>query len=174
MRKKAKSKSEKIREVAKKVLRRVGGTMKISELFSETVESLGFELRTDFFKEAILVNGSRINVVDSVASLTSGKERGKMREKKESSKKLTVEEFTLLAIQKLSKPPHKAIHVVYSGFNVAFRQYFPDLDPVEEVKALAEKKKVSLRPAKGGVVIFAGSSAATVGGDTTLGKMGLK
>lgn len=75
-------------------------------------------------------------------------------------KRLTVEEFTHLAIDRLAgvnkdtgKKWH-GIHTVYSGFNQAFRIYFPGLDPVEETKRLVEKQVICLKLIKGGAFIW--------------------
>jgi hypothetical protein len=72
----------------------------------------------------------------------------------ESSTKLTPKEFTLLGIEKLRFAPGRAVHAVYSGFNAAFRAYFPDLDVVEEMQTLAEAGVIVIIPARtGGVSI---------------------
>ena len=73
--------------------------------------------------------------------------------KKREDAKLTVEEFVLLALKKLKKPDYDGIHTVYSGFNEGFREYFPDLDPVKEIKLLSEQGKIWMRPSRGGEVI---------------------
>lgn len=67
---------------------------------------------------------------------------------------LTPEEFVLRAIETLRQPPYKSIHSVYSGFNEAFRKYFPNLDPVETTNELAEQGKIAIRPARGGVILY--------------------
>lgn len=69
------------------------------------------------------------------------------------NKTLTVEEFVLLAIEKLPAEGKHTIHTVYSGFNEAFREYFPDKDPIDEVKKLFEVGKISFRFCKGGAII---------------------
>lgn len=68
-------------------------------------------------------------------------------------KKLTVEEFVLLAIDKLAPPERKAIHTVYSGFNEAFRDYFSGGDPIKEVNELVKAGKISFRLCRGGAII---------------------
>ena len=65
------------------------------------------------------------------------------------SEKLTVEQFVLLAIERLVKGNMKTIHTVYSGFNPAFREYFPGLDPVKEVNKLVTEGKISFRLCRG-------------------------
>ena len=67
---------------------------------------------------------------------------------------LSPEEFTLKAIDRLRRPPFKGIHSVYSGFNAAFREYYPLLDPVDFTNQLAKDGKLFIRPAKGGVILY--------------------
>lgn len=101
-------------------------------------------------------------------------------------KKLTVEEFVLLAIDQLASvndetgERRKTIHVVYSNFNSAFREYFKDegLDPVTEVKKLAAEKKIQHRIVRGGAIIgrpgsMKDSHDPDKVGAETLEKMGL-
>ena len=76
------------------------------------------------------------------------------------SKKLSPEQFTLQAIEKLAEVPTKrnlphrgrVIHTVYSKFNDAFRLYF-NQDPVEAVRMLALNRKIGTKLARGGAVI---------------------
>ena len=75
---------------------------------------------------------------------------------------LTKEEFVLQAVKKLRTGNFKGIHVVYSGFNEAFREYFND-DPVKFVKELEEKGIVSTRPVRGGVMLYVSSERSTSG-----------
>ncbi len=67
--------------------------------------------------------------------------------------RMTYEEFVRNAIVKLRNPPYKGIHSVYSGFNGAFRKYFGD-DPVAVTSQLAQEKKLVIRVAKGGVMLY--------------------
>lgn len=67
--------------------------------------------------------------------------------------KLSEEEFVLKAIKKLRTKNFRGIHVVYSGFNEAFRKYF-NADPIESIKKLEEKGVVVTRPVKGGVMLY--------------------
>ena len=72
-----------------------------------------------------------------------------------STEKLNPLEFTLRAIRKLRNPAKsKGIHVVYSKFNAAFREYFPDLDVVAAVDALAEQGKIVKGFARGGPMLY--------------------
>lgn len=101
-----------------------------------------------------------------------------MKERKEESKtsngKLTPEEFILRAIEKLAKPGKNTIHVVWSGMNAAYRQYFPGGDPVAEVNRLANERKISFRLARGGAVIGPpGAIQSVADAKSTLDKMGI-
>ena len=68
------------------------------------------------------------------------------------SAKMTHREFVERAIKALKKPNYNGIHVVYSGFNQAFREYFGE-DPRSHVDQLAKEGVITLRPAKGGALI---------------------
>ena len=69
------------------------------------------------------------------------------------SKKLTEYEFVVRAIKRLRRPPYKGIHSVYSGFNQAFKEYF-GTNPVETTQRLAKEGKITIRPVKGGVMLY--------------------
>jgi len=88
-------------------------------------------------------------------------------------KKLTPKEFTLLAIKRL-KGKYKGIHTVYSGFNAAFRKYFPKLNPVKEMEKLEKAKIITIRPVKGGVLISPYSKQNRNPREEALEKMGLE
>ena len=68
--------------------------------------------------------------------------------------KMDHEEFTKKAIVSLRKEGYKGIHTVYSGFNDAFKKYFPGENPIEVTKKLADEGKIVIRPVKGGVMIY--------------------
>ncbi len=88
--------------------------------------------------------------------------------------KLTHEEFTLRAIEKLAKEGKETIHTVYSGFNDGFREYFAGADPIAAVKQLVEQKKIAFRFARGGAVIGKPGSIESGGSSKeVLSKMGL-
>ena len=72
---------------------------------------------------------------------------------KSGEKRISEYDFVIRAIKKLRKPPYKGIHVVYSGFNQAFREYF-NKDPVEVTTKLAEEGKIVTRPVRGGVTLY--------------------
>ena len=92
--------------------------------------------------------------------------------------RLSYAEFTQLAILKLRQEGYDGIHVVYSGFNEAFREYFPGVDPKETLKKLADEGVIHLRPAKGGAVIGLPDNKKPAdsqsGAAKTLAKMGIK
>ncbi|MBI4698235.1 MAG: hypothetical protein HY758_04835 [Nitrospirae bacterium] len=91
------------------------------------------------------------------------------------SAKMNHEEFIRKAVVSLRKDGYKGIHTVYSGFNSAFKKYFPDEDPIAATNKLAQEGKLIIRPVKGGVMLYLPEEAPVikdVGGDA-LKKMGL-
>ena len=68
-------------------------------------------------------------------------------------KKLTPLEFAVLAIKKLRTKDYKGIHVVYSGFNSAYRAYFGN-EPKADIDALVKAGKLEMRFAKGGAILY--------------------
>ncbi len=186
--KRARSMAAKIRSIVKKLLKEAGGERILTELQTEIEQMWNMQLRSDCLRGSLEVRDSGIEINFDTDPITiSLKNNLKRKEVKKVAKKrgrkakskgqqrLGPEEFTLLAIKKLSEPPHKAIHSVYSGFNSAFRRYFPILDPVKEVQKLDKTGKVSIRPSKGGVIIFAGKENTPSGSaEKVLAKMGLK
>jgi len=70
----------------------------------------------------------------------------------EEKPKLSEEEFIRRAIKKL-RGKYKGIHTVYSGFNQAFKQYF-GTNPIETTQRLAKEGRISIRPVKGGVILY--------------------
>jgi predicted membrane protein len=98
----------------------------------------------------------------------------KMGISKDDPAKLTYEEFVRLAIERLRPPKYKGIHSVYSGFNQAFKEYFGE-DPIKITKQLADEGKITVRPAKGGVMIYLPEDVTpTNSAIEILKKMGLK
>ncbi len=90
------------------------------------------------------------------------------------SNRLNHEEFTRLAILKLRNGHFKGIHSVFSGFNDAFKKYYEGEDPVQATTALGEEKKLTLRPAKNGVMLYLPEDAPQGDrGSWALKKMGL-
>ena len=68
-------------------------------------------------------------------------------------RKQTKRKFVLNAIHKLRKPNYLGIHVVYSGFNQAFRDYYNE-DPIPAVDKLVKDGVVLKQPVKGGVMLY--------------------
>ena len=90
--------------------------------------------------------------------------------------KISYESFVKTAILKLRQKDYKGIHTVYSGFNLAFKNYFKDEDPVKHVKQLEKDEKFAVRIVKGGVMIYLpedASSANTNIASKALETMGL-
>ena len=89
-------------------------------------------------------------------------------------KKLTEKEFTMLAMAKLikinpkTKRPYAGIHSVYSGYNEAFRKYFPNSDPVTCTTQLAKEGLIQVEPFKGGVFLYLPGKAPVKRVDATL------
>jgi hypothetical protein len=71
----------------------------------------------------------------------------------EDAAKIGEVEFVLRAIKRLRKPPYRGIHSVYSGFNQAFKEHFGK-NPVEMTQKMAAEGKITVRPAKGGVMLY--------------------
>ena len=67
--------------------------------------------------------------------------------------KLSEYEFVIKTIKKLSHPPYKGIHSVYSGFNHDFRDYVQK-DPAEVITRLAQEGKIDTRTVKGGAKLY--------------------
>jgi hypothetical protein len=88
--------------------------------------------------------------------------------------KIDAEEFVRLAIAKLRLANYKGIHSVYSGFNEAFKTYFEGANPIEMTGELARQGKITLRPVKGGVMLYLPEDGPQMSrGDAALMKMGL-
>ena len=88
--------------------------------------------------------------------------------------KLSPEEFVKLAIARLRLENYKGIHSIYSGFNEAFKSYFDGANPIEATGELAKQGKISIRPVKGGVMLYLpGDGPELSRGDMALKKMGL-
>lgn len=92
------------------------------------------------------MKGHGLGIVES-ATLDMASEQG--------SRPLNPKEFVLRAIKTLRDPSKsRGIHSVYSGFNEAFREYFPTLDPVEVTSELADAGDIEIRYRKGGVMLY--------------------
>ena len=89
-------------------------------------------------------------------------------------KRLSYKEFVEKAITTLRKDDYKGIHTVYSGFNEAFKGYYPGENPVDVTNKMAEAGEVVIRPVKGGVMLYLPADAPTGSNATdALAKMGL-
>ncbi len=88
--------------------------------------------------------------------------------------KIGHEEFVRLAVVKLRLENYKGIHSVYSGFNDAFKAYFEGSNPIEATGELSRQGKLTLRPVKGGVMLYLPEDGPQYSrGDLALMKMGL-
>ena len=94
----------------------------------------------------------------------------------ETARPLTPEQFVLRAIETLrDRDRSNGIHSVFSGFNQAFREYFPGLDPVEVTTQLADAGRIVIKPAKRGVMLYKpGEAPGGPSASDVLEKMGLK
>jgi len=64
----------------------------------------------------------------------------KKNRKPSSNSHPTPEQFVIMAIEdRKKKTGRNGMHTVWSGFNSSFRAFFPDVDPVETTKAMAQK-----------------------------------
>ncbi len=90
------------------------------------------------------------------------------------TKKLSFDEFVILAIRKLRTGEYKGVHSVYSGFNEAFKLYFTGENPVQITNKMSEDGTIALRPTKGGMVLYLpGEAPSSSRGEEALKKMGL-
>ena len=92
------------------------------------------------------------------------------------SEKLSHEEFIKKAVVSLRKEGYKGIHSVYSGFNEAFKKYFEGENPVEVTNKLSGEGKITIRPVRGGVMLYLPEEApaSKSSADEALHKMGIK
>jgi hypothetical protein len=89
---------------------------------------------------------------------TKKKIRGKrIKRISEGNRKRSVDKFIVDAIETLRVPPKKGIHVVYSGFNEAFRKHFPEFNPIEETRRMEDEGKLHIKPSRGGAIIYKSS-----------------
>jgi len=94
----------------------------------------------------------------------------------EGRRPLTPEQFILRFIETFRDPERsRGVHSVFSGFNAAFREYFPGLDPVEVTTQLAEAGKLEVRLVKRGAMLYkAGEAPSLPNPRSLLKKMGLE
>ena len=83
--------------------------------------------------------------------------------------KLSEAQFVKQAIVSLRRGDYKGIHVVYSGFNTAFTEYFGK-NPKEATEALQKQGVVVVRPTRGGAMLYLAEDAPQ-GGESALGKI---
>lgn len=75
--------------------------------------------------------------------------------KASSEPRLTPEAFVLQAILALKTEKYKGVHVVRSGFNQAFRNYFGDeVGPIETTTQMRKDGKIAVFLAKGGASLY--------------------
>jgi len=72
--------------------------------------------------------------------------------------KMPYKEFVERSIKALRKEPYKGIHVVISGFNDAFRQYY-DEEPRPIIDKMVEEGFLVSRVVKRGAIIMLASDA---------------
>lgn len=78
----------------------------------------------------------------------------------ELTNKLSYETFVCNAIRALRNEKSKGIHVLYSGFSKAFRDFYGEQSDVRKITdRLVEQKVIVTRPAKGGVMLYLASDA---------------
>lgn len=70
--------------------------------------------------------------------------------------KMDYKDFVTKAIKSLREPPYKGIHVVYSNFNNAFRQYY-DEDPRPIIDKMITEGFLVSRVTRGGAIIMLAS-----------------
>jgi len=75
-----------------------------------------------------------------------------------SNSKMSYKEFVERSIKALRNPPYKGIHVVYSNFNNAFRQYY-DEEPRPIIDQMITEGFLVSRPARGGAIIMLAAEA---------------
>ena len=68
-------------------------------------------------------------------------------------KKLSKEDFVLLAITTLRKKNYKGIHSVYSNFNSSFREYFGE-EPRPTIDKMVAEGKIETRMVRGGPMLY--------------------
>jgi hypothetical protein len=77
-------------------------------------------------------------------------------------KRISHEEFARRAIQTLRTEKSKGIHVVYSQFNAAWKEYF-GTNPKDGVMALTKTGKFVSHPCKGGAMLYLAGEAPPAG-----------
>ncbi len=75
------------------------------------------------------------------------------------TKSMTIQEFVVKAIETGRTEKSQGIHVVYSGFNEAFKAYFDGADPRESTAKLQAEGLIVVRPCRGGAMIYKADEA---------------
>ena len=75
--------------------------------------------------------------------------------------------FIERAIKKGRKEGYKGLHATYSGFNVAYKEYY-GVDSIEDTKAFQKEGFLSIRPVKGGVLLYLASEVKGNGNSNKL------
>ena len=90
-------------------------------------------------------------------------------------KKMTMGEFVVKAIEKGRTSKSQGIHVVFSGFNEAFKAYFDGADPRASTATLQAEGLIVVRPCRGGAMIYKAAEAPVAEGKGTklLASMGV-
>jgi len=142
---------------------------------------LGVTLRRDHIEKALGRRKSGIEVQATMAVLKDSFGSKGGDDLSTPSDKMTVEEFVREAMDKLIEPPYKGMHVVFTGFNEAFRAYFPDKSPRAELDKLVEEGVIVVHRATGGAIAYWPDNVPLTyeekrakKRDRALGKMGLK
>ncbi|TAN40619.1 MAG: hypothetical protein EPN22_17220 [Nitrospirae bacterium] len=119
--------------------------------------------------------GVMLYLPEEAPTFTSRGDDALQQLKLDPSVNISPEEFIKKAIVTLRKGNYKGIHTVYSGFNEAFKKRFEGQDPIKVTTALANEKKIVIRPVKGGVMLYLPEEAPqlTSRGDDALQKMGI-
>jgi hypothetical protein len=76
------------------------------------------------------------------------------KQKQQREAAITPEAFVLLAIDRLRKPGYKGIHVVFSGFNEAFKLRYPNLNSRDVTDAMVKAGTLVVIPATRGVMLY--------------------
>jgi len=90
-------------------------------------------------------------------------------QKETTMEKLSKEQFVLASIANLRNAQSKGIHVVYSGFNAAFKKYYGE-ESRATTDALLAKGVIEGRPAKGGFMIYKKGDLPVVTNDKRIQK----
>lgn len=165
------SQAQELRRIACEIAMEWGGTVAMGDLYGEVIARLKLKssrVRKDFFLTSLMggprssmefrVEGETVTLINYAGASSSP----------------TVEEFVYLGIETLPWSVYMgAIHTVYSGFNKAFRAYFPNLDPIAETKKMIEAGKLFMRPIHGGVLISREPMKKALDADGVLKIMGV-